>query len=281
MFEHFGMMDIFSGLRKYRAVVLSVIVIFTALFVGKFVIDSKKAGSAIVEVNDNDIYISSATYYVEPRTDLIGRSDSSLYRSMSDDYIALLNSDFCKKYILDNLKSKYSDRYIVDNSGLKGNTSPQNLNEGCVKELYQAKRASGSMLIEISSMTYSEELSKSVVDICSEFLRSGAGNNTLTSTAEIWGTASRSIKGSELANENIDKSDKRNIVKAPEGKKSKLISFIKKVILPVMIVVILCLAVIVCKGLISPTMNRISDFSRYDIAVIGEIKGYKKSKESK
>ena len=281
MFEHFGIMDIWAGFKRYKTIILTIIIGFLILLVGKFIINSKKSNTVLNSFSNDDIYISTASYYVEPREDMLGRADSNLYRAMPDDYIAMLNTDFCRKYIFDKLLSIYSLDYIVENSGLSKGSSPVNpeeINIDSMKELYQAKKYSSTMLVEISSMTYSKELSDSVRDICEEFILINVDNQITNSTIKLSGEASRVIKSSNISAENIDKNDKRNIVKAPTVQKSTTMSFIKKVIVPMVLIIILCIAVIICMGLACPTINRISDFSEYDVPVIGEIKNCKNIK---
>lgn len=282
MFEHFGVMDILAGFKKYRIAMFTVIVGFAVLLVGKFMISAKKARINLSEISDDNIYISSASYYVEPRSDMLGRADSTLYRAMPDDYVAMLDTDFCRKYIFDKLTSIYSKQYIIDNSGLMKESppvEPEEMDIDSMKELYQAKKYSSTMVVEISSMTYSKELSDSVRDICEEFILSNINDKIVNSSIKLSGETSRAIKTSDIASENIDKSDKRNIVKAPTAQKSTIKSFIKNVVVPLVLIVMLCIAFIIVVGLICPTINRISDFSEYDVPVIGEIKNFKNVKE--
>lgn len=277
MFEHFGMMDIWSGFKKHKYIFMIIISIFTLLFIMEFLKTTKNA-NIVVEDNDN-IYLSTAVYYAEPTFDKVDKVDAALYKSVLDDYITVLNSDFCKKYIFENLINKYSSDYIIENSGLgraDSNIRAEDIGISSMGELYQAKKSSNTMVVEISSMTYSPDLSDSVVNILKDFIVSKVDEQISNLSLKLAGEANRTIKTSDIALENIDKTDKRNIVKSPTKQKSAVILFIKKVIIPLVLILVLCIAVIVINGLFNPTLNRASDFSEYNVPLIGEIKNFKK-----
>lgn len=283
MFEHFGIMDIFSGFRKYKYAMLTTIIGFFILFSWPFLISVKLNSESDVPSEDK-IYISSASYYVEPNKEILGLSDSNLYKTMPDDYIAMLNTDFCRKFIFDKLLSSHSKQFIIENSGLNSEEAmliPNEMGIDSMKELYFAKKYSGTMMIEISCITYNKELSNEVRDICEEFLILNANNKITTSSVQLYGKAEREIKTSDILNENIDKNDKRNIVKAPVIKKVTFKSLIKKIFIPMFLIIVLCTAFVIIMGFINPTLNRLSDFSEYCVPIIGEIKNYKKMKGMK
>lgn len=283
MFEHFGVMDIWSGLKKYRYVVIIVVVSSILFFVGLNVIKVKNFAKNVYNKNEH-IYISSSSYYVEPRIDTLTKYELSVYRSMPDDYIALLNTDFCKQYIYDNLSLMYSNQYIVENSGIGKDRDSMHEDAdiiNSIKELYWVEKSANSMVLQLSSMTYSQELSRAVVNICQEFLLSNLNNQITTSYLKFSGEADRVIKSTDIFLENIDKEDKRKIVQPSTKVKYSLMSIVKSTVIPIILVVIICVFVIIIIGLINPTINRISDFDEYDVPIIGEVKNYKNFKETK
>ena len=253
MFEHFGVLDILAGIKKNRIKFVLVILIFSSLFIAKFILTINKN---TIDPIDH-IYISSADY----------------------SYVALLKSDLCKKYIFDNLMSKFSEDYILNQSELKA--KKDHFGENLMSELYYVKRLSGSNLIEISSMTYSKELSDYIRDICLDFMSNIAGKRITNSSIKLSGKLERDIKKSDLFYENIDRDDKRLIVKPVFQSEPSLANrIIKKVISPIILIVVLCILVIVIMGMLNPTINRPSDFLQYDIPVIENVENLSKLKEN-
>lgn len=278
MFEHFGILDIFSGIKKYRYAFCIIIWGFSGLFMALNVLKIKNLAKNIYKYPDY-IYLSATSYYVEPKVDAMINADiSGVYSYIPDNYIALLNTDFCRQYLYDRLSKMYSDEFIIANSAIPEDS---NLDISLIKELYHAQKAQGTMVLEVSSMTYDAELSRSVCDILADFLDSNVSDKISISSLKHSGHAQRAIKSSEIGLENIDKDDKRKIVQPSTKMKYTLRSFVKSVIVPIFMVVILLIGVIVVMGLFNPTFNRASDFARYDVPVIGEIKNYKKFKEGK
>lgn len=281
MFENFGLIDVFYGFRKYKFLFSAITAVFSFFLIFSLMRTIKKS-SENSEANQDDICISSASYYIEPNDEILGISDSNLYRTMPDDYIAVLNADFCKEYILNKLISIYTSQFIIENSGLSQKMDrSQALTINSISELYFAKRASAAMVVDINSMTYSKELSESILNIFHEFLSTNINSVIKNSSIKLSGRAGKAIKSSEISLENIDKSDKRNIVKTPTVNKISIKSIVKNVLIPLFLLVIVFTAFVVGLGLLNPTLNSISDFSKYNVMVIGEIKNYTKIKGKK
>ena len=274
MFENFGVLDILDKIKKNRIKFVLVILIFSSLFIAKFILTINKN---TIDPIDH-IYISSADYYVEPDEYVISGNNNN-YELVSNSYVALLKSDLCKKYIFDNLMSKFSEDYILNQSELKA--KKDHFGENLMSELYYVKRLSGSNLIEISSMTYSKELSDYIRDICLDFMSNIAGKRITNSSIKLSGKLERDIKKSDLFYENIDRDDKRLIVKPVFQSEPSLANrIIKKVISPIILIVVLCILVIVIMGMLNPTINRPSDFLQYDIPVIENVENLSKLKEN-
>jgi len=272
MFEHFGVLDIFAGIRKYRWILSSIVAFFSVVFISLFIRNINN-----ISRPDDNLYISSATYYIEPNQFSMG-DNSSLH--FPDNYIAMLNSDMFKKYLFDNLTSKYSSEFITKKSELK--SSEFSFNENSVSELYYVRRLQGSMVIELSSVTYDKELSDSVRNCGQNFISNVAGKYITSASANVSGKLDKTIKKSEIKLENFDKDDPRLIVKPESESKTSFVRLlIKKVIFPILFIIILCILAIVLIGLFFPTINRLSDFSEYGIPVIGHIDYFSKIKENK
>ena len=267
MFEHFGIMDLFYGFKKNRIIFSLVFFVSFCLIISNFWVKNV--------VNENRrVYISSVNYCVEPSDYMLEASDPSIYASLPDSYVSMLNSDLCKKYLFDHLVSKYSENYIVENSGL--GISQSALSESSVVELYSAKKS--SMTIEVASITYSKDLSESVRDICHSFITDVASKHVNSSSIEIAGKVDKNLDKLDTKIENLEE-DKRAIVKNANARKSfRLSTLIKKIIAPMVLVFVICSFIIIAKGAFYPTMNRFSDFSEYGIPVIGEVKNLTKCK---
>jgi hypothetical protein len=193
----------------------------------------------------------------------------------------MLKTDFFRKYIFEKLTAIYSKQFIVENSGLNKSdisSNPETMGIDSMNELYVVKQHSGSMVVEIFSMTYNEALSNSVQSICKEFLSTNVDEQTRNSSIKFTGEANRVIKTSDLASENFEKDDTRNIIQTPTVTQLTFKLIIKKILVPVFLVVFLCFGFVILMGLFRPTLNRVSDFSEYDVPVIGEIKNYKAMK---
>lgn len=280
MFENFGIMDIWSGFKKYKLIILTFIAVSFAFFVVTFLLSFKRS-SANSEINEDTIYISSASYYIEPSSEVLLASDPGIYRAIPSDYVAIMNTDFFRKYIFEKLTAIYSKQFIVENSGLNKSdisSNPETMGIDSMNELYVVKQHSGSMVVEIFSMTYNEALSNSVQSICKEFLSTNADEQTRNSSIKFTGEANRVIKTSDLASEKFEKDDTRNIIQTPTVTQLTFKLIIKKILVPVFLVVFLCFGFVILMGLLRPTLNRVSDFSEYDVPVIGEIKNYKAMK---
>lgn len=280
MFENFGIMDIWSGFKKYKLIILTFIAVSFAFFVVTFLLSFKRS-SANSEINEDTIYISSASYYIEPSSEVLLASDPGIYRAIPSDYVAMLKTDFFRKYIFEKLTAIYSKQFIVENSGLNKSdisSNPETMGIDSMNELYVVKQHSGSMVVEIFSMTYNEALSNSVQSICKEFLSTNVDEQTRNSSIKFTGEANRVIKTSDLASEKFEKDDTRNIIQTPTVTQLTFKLIIKKILVPVFLVVFLCFGFVILMGLFRPTLNRVSDFSEYDVPIIGEIKNYKAMK---
>ncbi len=280
MFENFGVMDIWSGVKKYRFIILTLVIAVFA-FCSMICFLSVKGASAGSEVNEDTIYISSASYYVEPSSEILLEADPGIYRTFPSDYIAMMNTDFFRRYIFEKLTAIYSKQFIVENSGLNKSDldmKPEDIGIESMKELYIVKQHSGAMVLEVVSMTYSKALSDAVQNICKEFLTLNAAEHIKNSSIKFTGEAGRTIKTSDISSEKFEKDDTRNIIKTPTVTQLTFKLAIKKILIPVFLVVFLCVGAVILIGLFRPTLNRISDFSKYNVPVIGEIKHYKTMK---
>ena len=269
MFEHFGLMDIFAGFKKYKIVIWSVILTFFLTFLYMFFINTLKPH----EDSFDSLYVSSGTYYVEPDAYVMQNKDLSVYKSFPNNYLAMLDSDICRKYIFDQLTNKYTKEFISEKTELES----KKVDENSMKQLYQANRNLDSMIIEISCITYDKELSKDVRNICHKFLVEVADKNITNSSIKLSGEIDRIIEQNNVKFESTNKNDPRLILKSKSRTKSSVMSlFIKKVIMPTFLIIILCIMAIIILGILSPDMNRMADFAEYDIPIIGEIKKFTK-----
>ena len=104
MFEKFGIMDVWSVIKKNIAIIFLVFLCCIALF-GGINLSRIKDSMTVVYTNNNNMNVSVASFYVQPIVDesLSEKIESGFYKSLPDDYVAILNTDYCLEYLYNKL----------------------------------------------------------------------------------------------------------------------------------------------------------------------------------
>lgn len=280
-------MDVWSAFRRYMAVV-SVVVLFSILGFGMLgMLKVKDLFKNAYTNNHYDVWISSSSYYIEPSVggEMVSRGSMDYFRLAPDDFEALLNTDSCMEYIYNRITSIYSKEDIIKNSRLgreDESIKPSEFNALSVKKLYSAERLENTMLVNLSSYSYDENLSDDILKACEDYLSENVIPNLDNIEVKYTGGSKKTLSPSQLAASlsNTDSDISKSLV-SPNINYTRaiIVSLIKNVIIPVMLVAALCLGVLFLIALFNPTLNRKSDFYEYDVPVIGEINNKGKLKE--
>ncbi len=284
MFEHFGIMDIFSTIKKYK-ITLSIITIFPILFFGfKGLKAIKNSFNNEYPKESSNVYLYTSSYHVEPIGEAVNYSkmDAGFYKSLPNDYVAMINSDQCMKYVYEKLLQSYSKEYIIQNSLLKENEDISNvddLNISHIAELYEAKQYESTMLLNIYSVTYNEELSKLIADTCNSYIYENISKIIKHSKINSVGNTEQYLSLKQAQEELEPLGYSLIEISQPSTLKSIVKLLIKQTIIPIILIIALCLFIVFLIAFLNPVMNRKSDFNEYKIPVIGEIKNNGKIKE--
>ncbi len=286
MFEHFGLFDIWSTIKRYKKAVCYIMLASILLF-GTLGIIKVSSVLKSLESFNQDRCISSTSYYVEPIIDekLLENTDMSFYKTLPNDYVAILNSDFCRQYIYNEITSKYENDYIVKNSTLGRGTDaikPDELSIISMKELYTVSQYENTMLLNVICETYDEGLSDTVLKACEDCLANVAQPQIKNSNITNAGNVKQILSPSQaaVASKNL-KSDKVSSKKQMSKSQMVAASILKVMVLPIFIIFVLCCAVACLIALFNPTLNRKSDFSEYEIPILAELNNDVKIRENK
>lgn len=249
MFENYGIRDVFIGIWKFKwmiAIVLIISVLFGTAYGTR--VKEKTFGG------ENEIWSTSASFFVTS-TEQDTVKDEMFDRSgdITNTYVTLLTSDFSKQYVLDNILTKYSKEDIIKRAHIGG--KPEDLNMHVLASKFNVSRLPSStvinMYVEIPDKELSGDILKAYTDCLTKFLREKVNQGRLT---YIDGT--------------------QQIVGAENGAAMKSVS--KYVIIFSMAAIVLSLIAVFIITLVSPTINRKSDFYKYNVKYIGNMYGAKK-----
>ena len=290
MFEHFGIMDIWAAFRRYITII-SVVVLCSALVFGVMgALKVKELFKNAYTNNSDNICISTSSYYIEPSIsqDMVSRGSLDYYRYMPDDFEALINSDACVEYIYNRIMQSYDKTYIIKNSKLgrdEQSTKPNDFNALSIKSLFRAERFESTMLVNVYSYSYDEKLSDDILIACEEYLSQNIIPNLKNIDVKYTGNSKKILSPAQLSSSSLSgissEMSKSLATTNVNYTKSIIVSLIKNVAIPVFLVCILCLMALFLVALFNPTLNRKSDFSKFGIPVIAEIKNKGKIKELK
>ena len=279
MFEHFGIMDIFSMIKKYKKILSIIIVISILLFSFKGLKQIKNSFSSEYHNEYSNVHLYTSSYHVEPIGDAVNYSkvDVGFYKALPGDYIAMLNSNQCMSYVYEKLTGLYDNNYIIENSLLKNS---EDLNISHIGELYEAKQYESTMMINIYAVTYNEELSKTISDACNSYINENIIKFVKHSKIDYIGSTDQYLS-LQQAHDELETLGYTLIedTNKPSTIKTIIKILIKQVIFPIVLIIVLCLFLLFLIAFLNPVINRKSDFYEYDIPVIGEIENSEKLKE--
>lgn len=273
MFEHFGLMDIWSTFKRYKWIVILIILGVSTVLSWKNIVNIGKDTESVYMINNADVKVSSASYYVEPLIEKgQGINDSKFYRLIPEDYIAFFNTDFFNRYVYDRITLAYENSYIVSkiNFGEGINISSNKFTPENVKEICFIKNIKDTMMISMLCRSYDEKLSEDIMKICKDFIISEVDDKISFANLKFAGQTRRSLSPAQAAMEDWkNEEESSNIRTAPS--KGTVFSVMKGILIPIIGVSALSIIVIILIAMFNPTLNRESDFCEYDIPVIGEI----------
>ncbi len=280
MFEKFGIMDVWSIIRKNIAMIFLVFLCCIVLFGGINLSRIKDSMMVAYTNNTIDMNISVASFYVQPIMDESSsdKIESGFYRSLPDDYVAILNTDYCLEYLYNKILSKYTREDIIEYTDIgreEISIKPQDLNFQHVKDLYQCKRQSNTMIINLASKSYNEGLSKDILEYLKEFLLISVDAKVKNADIEYIGKSDKIVDFSNLSQQDkslwLDSNSQNTLSSQKSPLKSILISIIKCIVIPTILIMFLLISYLIIYAFLNPTLNRKSDFTPYGIPVLGEI----------
>ena len=251
MFEHFGIKDAFVGLWKYRIVwVISGLVSIMLIVVGGM-IDRRNEGEKQVEIERITRYTASQVIMFE--------SEHQESADLSVLYKSLIQRDACQEYVSNKIMDDYS---VQELSGLIGvGEGDIEAQRGALLAQYVSyETLANQMAVEIKVINPSEALARDILQAYMDYLN----DSTVQSGGDI-----EVVSLTPVSIEKLDKS--KEIVVEIE-------SVQKKLIIVAFLLMAFCLCGIFLYTMFSPSINRASDFEKYNISVLGEIRSMKGEK---
>ena len=230
--------------------------------------------------NTMNMNVSVASFYVQPIINerIDDKVESSFYTSLPDDYVAIVNTDYCLEYLYNKLLSKYAKEDVIKYTDIGREETlirPQELNYQHIKSFYQCKRQSNTMIINLSTKSYNEQLSKDILGYLKEFLVMYADTKVKNASLEYIGESDKVVDFSNLSQQDkslwFDSNTQNSSSSQKSPLKSTLISIIKCIIIPTVLILFLLISYLIIYAFLNPTLNRKSDFTPYGIPVLGEI----------
>lgn len=288
MFEHFGVFDVLYKIKKNILWIILGTLIATSFF--SWLNFNKFKAILYNEIKEDysKIYISTQSYYVQPNIniDSLNTIDYEYIKSLPEDYICLLNTDYCAQYIFDNITAEYSKQDILSSSHINKqnpNLTTNDLNIEHIKSMYCAKRYNSSMMINISTRCYDKNICTKLIEIIQDFLNDNISDKIKHSSLKYSGETQKLVYTSSLSDDGFTIDDKKKLDDSSkkQGRMKSLISLsIKSILIPTIGIISIILIFIIIWTFFHQTLNRKSDFFEYDIPIIGEIKNYSKIKDA-
>lgn len=278
MSEHFGFKDIWIVLKKNKYLILvfiSMLFIIFGFMSLKNILSTFKTGNSDGET----IYAASVHYVLQPHIESIEgeKLDQDFYRSIPDDFVAILNSDECANYIYNNLSSIYSKDYIIKNTELMlPNEEIKSLNLEAFKSIYKAQREKNTMIINLYGFSYKSELAKTILLICKNYVNEVARKKIKYADLEESMEVIKEVKSTSSLTLNDDSTNSlsttMNVNHSLSSKFKSVIKIMaKNLFLPSFGLTLLLVLLLIGISFINPTMNRKSDFCEYDVPILGEV----------
>lgn len=274
MFEHFGLRDIFSTIRRYIKIILIIFVAVTILAVANGAAKISKAEKSNNNLEDS-YYFSTTSFSVTPNVKATD-TNISAYNSYPSKFASELNADFSKKYVYDKIMEKYTPEEVIKNiTSLNDlNIDSDNLNMYYMDKIAIAKQYESSMVVQVYVETKNKDFSKDVVNIYTEYVENNYANKSEDLKIEHIDTINNETPISVDVIKSLNDGDESKTINeslpGASGVSVKRI-ILKSVIFPIILVAFLMCIVIFVIALFNPTLNRRSDFFLYDLPVTCEL----------
>lgn len=247
MFEHFGLKDVISGALKFKYVFFAIMIVS---IIGGGCIEYKNAKSSSSLNQDDGNWAATAYFAVDdknyvstPNTDNADGKETEVKRFAAT-YQAIIKSDLSNAYVYDQITNSMGKKEFLIKSKLgieEANFKATDLTKLVTSKVLD-NTSTVSIVITSSNKTISEQLLQYYSDYLLNNAQKSIKENTLTEL------------GSTI-----------NPVASSSSRTSK------PMILAVGFGIILYLLFVFTWTLFWPTINRKSDFERYNIRVIEEL----------
>ncbi|MEG0664372.1 MAG: hypothetical protein RR483_04680 [Clostridia bacterium] len=242
MFENFGLKDLWSNIKKFK-VVLIIILILTICFGITNYFMSKN------QIKESEYrWISSAFYNVVTKEDNKDEGIENLLKRNASSYQIMVKSDVANEYVYNKILSDYSKKEIIEKCDL--NIAEEDFKPITLDELFVCKVLESTNILNLFAQTKDQEISKKILNYYEEYL-----NKVLEPTIE---------KGSLVYMSGTTQNSKmKNESNFNMGYKGIIILFL-------LVVVLECLFVIIY-SFVKPTINTNSDFEKYGVKVFAKL----------
>lgn len=256
MFEKCGLRDIFYAIWKFKYFIIGVTVVF--LLAGLMMSGGKNDSADVVSSAEGK-WIASACYLVSvPEDAEIGGSDGDSVRdkeiSMAYTYSNILSADYSAEMIYNRLLEKYTKQEIID--GFRLGVSEDTLTFFDFQNAYTVSVLESSSIVNFFVTAENEEMAQALLDECRVEFEKIPSVVDHSSIQYLNGVTS--VKYEKTGEDLFAESS---------GSRTVLIF--------VIIGVFLSLLIVTAVAVFRPTINRKSDFSFYDVPVIGELSAVK------
>lgn len=251
MFEKCGLRDIFYAIWKFKYFIIGVTVVF--LLAGLMMSGGKNDSADVVSSAEGK-WIASACYLVSA-SEAADSGDSGADQvqdkdiSMAYTFSNLLKADYSAEVIYNHLLEKYTKREIID--GFQLGVSEDTLTFFDLRNAYSVSVLDSSPVVNFFATAINKEMAQALLEECRVVFEEIPSEVNHSSVQYLNGVTS--IKYENTGEGFSEESNSSH-----------------SVLIFVIIGVFLSLLVVVAVAVFSPTINRKSDFSFYDVPVIGE-----------
>ena len=281
MFEHFGLKDVLIALWKYiRYLIILLVLAAVVVLALRFTRSDAEAGP---QDTRPDIFSSSVYYSVSATEDdsryTIGESGNTLgtSRYLASIYMNMINTDYCRDYIFNQVMEQYSKEEFLEKSGLlkkKPELTADHVSLKSLTTIFHTSLITDSSVINMFAETYDKDLSMVIVQAASDYLEKVLATQLEPAKITKMSQVNQVLKITEEEQKLLDS---KGAAAASQNQTVSTTPSLKKqaVILGILTVALYCIVVFFI-ALFRPTMNRKCDFEAYGFPVIGELGKYKK-----
>ncbi|HIU03728.1 MAG TPA: hypothetical protein IAB63_10805 [Candidatus Onthocola gallistercoris] len=252
MFQKFGLNDVFTGFWKFKIWLIAATLV---LGCGTTAVLYWNQSRNAVDLTGKELYCSSASFYFEPSyegdTQIIVSEDGVTAETLAVTYNVMLDADFCKQHVYDYLLEIYSE------DELKKLVGKDTIDIHSFQDYFKHNILSDGRCLNIFTTCQDEAFAGNLLDAYVDYL-------TMVVNDQMSNTRMISLGG---ADQILPLSASNNDIVSGYLNDLTLVDII---CVFVIVFGVLCILLFIYL-LFFPTMNRASDFSYYDVNVIGEI----------